>query len=628
MYCYNGKLLEVDLSREKLEEKALSEEDLDLFIGGSGLAAKILFDLVDPSVDPLSPENVLVFMTAPLTGTLVPTSSRFTVAAKSPLTKGWGEAHAGGFWGVELKRAGFDGIIVRGEAKDPVYLYINNGEAEIRDASKIWDLDTYEADQAIKSELKDERIRCGIIGPAGANMVNFACIAFDVRPDGPRVAGRCGMGAVMGSKKLKAIAVKGSGSLQVANLRILREYVKRTLPSIMSYPTTQIYSVYGTSGEVDTLYEYGDVPIKNFSQGTWDEIEKLSGRVVNQLLVKAKKACFNCPIGCWRYVEFEEGSKTYKGRLLEYEILTSLGSLLLISDPKEVAKLNEKCNRLGLDAISAGVTIAWFIESYEKGFIGKGDVQDLEPKWGDPEFVDKVLDLIARREGIGDLLARGVKEASKKFRESEDFAMHSKGTEIPMHDPRAFKGMGLQYATSNRGADHLYGLVLRIEQGERITDLGIHERVNRSDYEGKGRIVAIMEDWHEVIESLGTCKFLMITPGHLTSMYAVAMGKRIQIKELHKKGTRIFTLKRIFNLACGLDKKADTLPNRLLKEPLKDGGAAGQIVELEQMLQEYYQYRNWNVDGYPTKECLEDLGLTKILEESKYPAYKQLLSKI
>jgi len=237
-----------------------------------------------------------------------------------------------------------------------------------------------------------------------------------------------------------------------------------------------------------------------------------------------------------------------------------------------------------------------------------------------------LLEKMARREGVGELLAKGVREASKDVKGSEAFAMHSKGLEIPMHDPRAFKGMGLQYATSNRGADHLYGFVMRIEQGERIPDLGIHERVHRFDVKGKGKLVAIMQDWHEVIESLGICKFLVLTPGHLTSIYSLATGRKITVKELHRRGSAIFNLKRLFNLACG--NVEDTLPERLLKEPLKEGGAAGQVVELEPMLREYYEYRGWTADGLPKKETLEYLGLLKLLEENKFPAYKQILQKL
>jgi len=627
MKCYCGKIAYINLSDGKVEAKEIPEEYLVNFLGGSGLAARLIFDLVDPTADPLSPENALVFMTGPLTGTIMPTGARMTVAAKSPLTRGWGEAHAGGFWGTELKRAGYDGIVVTGRSEKPVYIYIHDGEVEIRDASKLWGLDTYEADIELK-KLIGENVRCAIIGPAGENLVSIAGVFFDVRPDGPRVAGRCGMGAVMGSKNLKAIAVKGSGKVEVENLPSLREYLKRILPSIMSFPTTQLYSTYGTTAEVGPMYTYGDLPIKNFSMGTWDEVRNLEGEEVAKRIVKGHRACFNCPIGCWRYVDCEVDGEKVVGRAIEYESIGALGSLLLISDPAKVAKLHQLCNKLGVDAISTGVVVAWFIEAYEKGLISNERLGGIRPKWGDHKLVEELIMKIAKREGIGELLARGVREASKEVKGSESFAMHSKGLEIPMHDPRAFKGMGLQYATSNRGADHLYGLVFRIEQGERVTDLGIHERVWRFDVDGKGRIVAIMQDWHDVIESLGICKFLMITPGHVASVYSLATGRKATAKDLHQRGTAIFNLKRLFNLACGMSGEDDKLPDRLLKEPLSDGGAAGQVVELDRMLKEYYEYRGWNPDGYPKRETLERLGLMKCLEESKFEAYKRLLERI
>lgn len=627
MKSYCGRLLYIDLTDEKIEKKEIPEDYLLNYIGGSGLAARIIFDLIDPTIDPLSPENVLVFMTGPLTGTIMPTGARMTVAAKSPLTKGWGEAHAGGFWGTELKKAGYDGIVVTGKADKPSYIYVCDDEVQIGDASKLWGLDTYQSDLELR-KIIGEDVRCALIGPSGENLVNVAGIFFDVRPDGPRAAGRCGIGAVMGSKNLKGIAVKGSKKVEVEDAQRLREYLKRILPSIMSFPTTQIYSAYGTAGEVAPLYIYGDFPIKNFSLGVWDGVKNLEGEAVAEKIVKGRRACFNCPIGCWRYINCEVDGEKVDGRAIEYESLGALGSLLMIEDSAKVAYLHQLCNKLGVDVISTGVTIAWFIEAFEKGLIDQEMLNGLQPRWGDYKFVENIIKMIAGRDGVGDLLARGVREASKAVKGSESFAMHSKGLEIPMHDPRAFMGMGLQYATSNRGACHLYGFVLRIEQGERVTDLGIHERIQRFDIRGKGRIVAIMQDWSEVIEAMGFCKFLQVTPGHVASIYSLAVGVKTTAKELHTKGTIIFHLKRIFNLACGVTPKEDTLPDRLLREPLPEGGAAGKVVELAEMLREYYEYRGWKEDGYPRKETLNNLGLLELIKGNRFSAYKELLNKI
>ena len=611
-FGYVGKILKVDLTNSKVTEVDLREDYVDLFLGGIGLAARILFDEVDPRVDPFSPENALVFMTGPLTGTQVPSSGRYVVAAKSPLTLAWGEAHASGFFGVELKKAGFDGIVIKGRASSPVYLYINNGSVEIRDASKYWGMSIIDVDQELKKDIGDKHVRIAAIGPAGERLVRYAVIASDITPDGPRVAGRTGMGAVMGSKNLKAIVVRGTGQIRVKEPDRLRSAVNRLLPYILSYPTTQIYSIYGTAGEAESFYEYGDMPIKNFTLGKWDGIYRISGRAFRESgIVKGHRACWSCPIHCWKYVE----DNGVKGRGPEYETIASLGSLLLIDDPHYLVKANDLCNRYGIDTISTGVTIAWAIESFEKGLLTKEDTGGLELKWGDKEAVLKLIEMIGKREGFGKLLGEGCRIASRTIgRGSEKYCMHVKGTEMPMHDPRAFKGMGLQYATSNRGADHLQGLTFRVEQGMRITDLKIYERVSREAYQGKGWIVATMEMWHEVIESMIICKFVDIPPLHLVGMYAMVTGIRKSLQDMLTAGKRIFTLKRMFNVINGISRKDDTLPERFLKEPLNEGGAKGLVVELEPMLNEYYKFMGWDDNGIPTRETLKDLKILDIVE--------------
>ena len=605
-FGYIGRILYVDLSREKTEVRELREEDVDMFIGGIGLATKILAEEIDPRVDPFSPDNVLVFMTGPLTGTLVPCSGRYVVAAKSPLTLAWGEAHASGYWGVELKRAGFDGIVIRGRAGNPVYLWIHDGEVEIRDASKLWGRDIIETDIELKKELGKD-VRVAAIGPAGERLVRYAIIANDITPDGPRVAGRTGMGAVMGSKNLKAIAVRGKGQIRVKDPRRSRSIITRILPLVLSYPTSQIYAVHGTPGEIEEFYEYGDMPIKNFTEGEWEGIKNITAkRFWERGIVKGHRACWACPIHCWKYAE----TKDAKGRAPEYETIAALGSLLMIDDPFYIEKANDLCNRYGIDTISTGVTIAWAIESFEKGLLTKEDTGGLELRWGDPDLVLKLIEMIGRREGFGKLLGEGCRLASRIIgRGSERYCMHVKGLEMPMHDPRAFKGMGLQYATSNRGACHLQGLVFRIEQGQRVYDLRIYERPDRFDVKGKGRIVATMQIWHEVVESLVICKFIDIPPAHLAGLYSIVTGRRKNLQQLLTAGKRIFTLKRIFNVANGIRRKDDTLPERFLKEPLKEGGAKGQVVELEPMLKEYYEFMGWDENGIPKKEVLKELGI-------------------
>lgn len=609
-YGYAGKIAYVDLSGDKIVIRDLAREDIDLFIGGIGLATKIIVEEIeDPRIDPFDERNILVFMTGALTGTPVYGSSRWVVASKSPLTLAWGEGHAGGYWGVELKKAGFDGIVIKGRAKSPVYLYVHDGEIEIRDASKIWGLDTYETDKILRDELNDQSVRIATIGPAGENLVRFATILADITPYGPRVIGRTGMGAVMGSKNLKAVAVKGSGRVKIKDSSRVSSVLSRLLPLIMSSPTAQILATYGTAGEVEEFYEYGDMPIKNFTLGEFEGHSRITGQAFRESkIVVATHGCWACPVKCWKVAEVENS----RIRAPEYETIASLGSLLLIDDPYYLAKVNYLCNKFGIDTISTGVTLAWAFEVFERRIINERDTNGITLRWGDKDAVIKLIELIARRSGFGDVLAEGCRRASKIVgRDSEDYCMHVKGTEMPMHDPRAFKGLGLQYATSNRGADHLYGTFFRIEQGQRMYDLKISERIDRFAYKNKGWMVATMELWSEIQESMGVCKFIDIPPAYVAGLYTYVTGIKKSLSDLIEAAKRIFTLKRLFNVANGVTRSDDTLPKRFLREALREGGSRGQVVELESMLREYYEFMNWDENGVPRREIVEKLGLGK-----------------
>jgi len=607
MYGYMGKILRVDLSSDEIRVDGLSEEIAKKYIGGVGLAAKIIYDEVRPEISPFDPENKLVFMTGPLTGTLVPCTGRYVVCAKSPLTNAWGESHSGGFWARDLKRAGYDGIIIEGRAERPSYLVINDAEVTIEDASDLWGMNCLKTEETLKKRHGEEfKVAC--IGPAGERLVRFASILND---EG-RVAGRCGMGAVMGSKLLKAIAVKGTKDIPVKDPERIKSILRRIYPQIMSYPTTQIFASYGTSGELLTLhYEYGDVPIKNFRLGRWESINNISGEVYNKTMVKGKRACWNCPISCWRYVRIEEGPFTglELKRGPEYETLASLGSLLLNDRLDVIVKANYLCNYYGMDTISTGICIAFAIECYERGIITDKEAGNLILRWGDSETIVSLIEAIGERKGLGDILAEGVKRASEIIgKGSERFAMHVKGLEMPMHDPRAFKGMGLQYAVSNRGACHLQGLIHRIEQGERMPDLKIYERLDRFSIKDKGRVLATLQNWHEVLESLIICKFLGIAPGHIPGLYTLTTGISVNLEHLLQAGERIYNLKRMFNVKCGISRKDDVLPHRVMYEKLEEGKSAGEIIsqeELDVMLNEYYLARGWNEEGIPPLEKIE-----------------------
>ena len=611
-YGYVGKIARINLTEEKISFESLDLNMASKFIGASGFAIRFLIDEIDPTIDPFSPENKLIIMTGALTGTIVPGANKFAVAAKSPLTMGYGEAHAGGFWGVELKRAGYDGLIIEGRAEKPVYIYIKDNLIEIRNAVNLWGKSTSKTDEIIKDIHKDKGIRVFSIGIGGENLVRYACIVTE-----ERIAGRTGMGAVMGSKNLKAIAVRGSGRIGIKNYDRVRMLIKRLYPTIMSYPPSQIRALYGTNGEMPIFYEYGDVPIKNFSLGKWDGIKKISGKAIVEKMLKRHRACFNCPVHCWKEVEVEiEGMGKIVTKSPEYETATSLGSNLLIDNPEAIVYMSYLCNEYGIDTISTGVTIAWAMEAFEKGALTEEDTGGIELRWGDYNTAIKLIEMIAYRKGFGNILAEGCRLASKLIdKGSEEYAMHVKGVEVPMHDPRAFKGLGLQYATSNRGADHLYGFFVRIEQGERMPDLKIYERVDRFKDEGKGWMVAVREDWDEIVDSMGLCKFVLIYPGHVAGFYSLVTGISKTVRDLLKDGERIFNLKRLFNIACGIGRKDDVLPKRFLKEAFSEGGAKGQVVNLNKMLREYYEYRDWDEDGKPSRRKIEELGIFDILSQ-------------
>ncbi len=609
MFGYTGKILHVNLNNLGISTEPLREDDLKRYIGGSGLASKMLFSELDLSVDPLSPDNLLVFMTGPLTGTASPSCGRYCVCTKSPLTGLWAEAHAAGYWGPELKFAGYDGIIFKGRADNPVYLSIIDGQADLKDASEIWGKDTYTTEKLLQERLGDINLKVASIGQAGERGVLFASIMNDLG----RAAGRCGVGTVMGSKRLKAIAVRGTKLkfIPAAKDAMLNEFLRRIYVTIRSHPTAQIYASYGTDGIMSMMHEYGDVPIKYFTKGSWPEgIEKISGEAMAKTILKKQWACYRCLIACGRHVTIEDSGPDKEGAGPEYETCASLGALCLNSDLKVIAAGNDLCNRYGMDTISAGNVIAFAMECYEKGLISAGETNGVTVNWGDGEVIVKLLHQIGMNQGFGATLAKGVRRASEDIGESaQDFALHVKGLEMPMHDPRAFKGLGLQYATSHRGACHLRGLVYHIEQGERVPDLGIHKRYQRFTTEDKAFPVIAVQNWHDVLDSLIMCKFTMLPPASVLAVLNMVTGWETKLDELIRVGERTYNLKRIFNLKCGATRRDDTLPERFLKEPLAEGGSKGEVVDLEPMLDNYYELRGWNKNGVPTRQKLEELGL-------------------
>ena len=606
---YVGKLLRVDLNNGELKEQPLEVEKLRGYLGGSALGARILYDELDPSVEPLSPDNLLIFMTGPLTGTACPSCGRYCVCTRSPLTNIWAEAHAAGYWGPELKFAGFDGIVFKGKAEKPTYLMVKDGGYELRDAGALWGRDTYETEGVLRKELNDEKVKVACIGQAGERLARISSIMNDLG----RAAGRCGVGAVMGSKNLKAIAVRGTrmNVFPAAREAQLREYLRKIYVSIRSHPTVQIYTSYGTDGIMSMMHEYGDVPIKYFTKGEWSEGEKkINGEAMSKTILHKQYACYRCLVACGREVKVTTGKYSgLAGAGPEYETCAAFGMLCMNDDLGAIAKANDLCNRYGLDTISTGNMVAFAMECYERGLLSKEDL-GMELRWGDPDAIVEMVRRIGEGEGVGAVLGEGVRRASERIgKGADEFAIHVKGLEVPMHDPRAFKGMGLQYATSHRGACHLRGMFYHIEQGERVPDLGIHKRYERFTVDDKAEPVIAMQNWHDVLDSLIMCKFAMVAPASALAMLQLVTGWEVKLQELIKVGERAYNLKRLINVRYGMTAKDDTLPKRLLSMPLSDGGCKGMVVELERMLPSYYRTRGWDEGGVPTREKLMDLGL-------------------
>ncbi|MCP8322180.1 MAG: aldehyde ferredoxin oxidoreductase family protein, partial [archaeon] len=587
----------------------LKEDYVKKFIGGSGIAAKILYDELDPYIDPLIPENKLVFMTGPLTGSLAPGCGRFVIASKSPLTGIWGEAGSAGYWGPELKFAGYDGSILEGRAENPIYLWINNENVELRDAEHLWGKDTIETENKLKSELKEPRSRIVTIGPSGERLAKIACIVTD-----GGVAGRCGLGAVMGSKKLKAIAVRGTERVEVADEASFRGLVEEISLIIENNPRTKSLRSYGSAGSMEGNEVVGDVPIKNWMVDSWsDGAKKLSGQYMAKTILKRPVTCFACPIACKREIELKSGPYAgVKGKGPEYETCASFGTMLLIDDIEVVAKANDLCTRCGMDTISCGSVIAFAYECYEKGLIKNKDVEGLNLSWGNNESFLKMIEMIGKRKGIGFILGEGVKIASEKIgKEAEKFAIHVKGLEMPMHDPRAYKSLALGYATSSRGACHLQATSHWVERGMLFPEIGIKEKPDRFTSEGKAKMVIDMQNFMAVIDSLIICKFALTcgyTLTHLLKLIYSATRYKINVDEFKTAGERIFNLKRLFNNRLGISRKDDRLPDRINK-PLPERGAKHKSPDLDLMLDEYYQLRGWDEEGRPTTEKLTELEL-------------------
>ncbi|WP_350309101.1 aldehyde ferredoxin oxidoreductase family protein [Ignisphaera cupida] len=611
---YMGRVLRVNLSEGRVRIEDLPSEDvLRKWVGGRGLGVYYMLKEVNPRVDPLSPENKAIVATGPLTGvTGIPSSGRWCSVTKSPLTNTIHDSHSGGKFGPELKFAGFDMVIVEGASEKPVYLWIYDGKAELRDAKHLWGKDTHSTTDMIREELapvvgSDEarEIKVACIGPAGENLVRIACIINDKN----RAAGRGGHGAVWGSKKLKAIAVRGHMKPRVANEERLEEVALKSMDIIKKSPvTSQTLPKYGTAALVNVINAHGIFPTRNFRTGVFPEASMISGeRIADEIMdwkMAEEEVCWGCEIKCARYTRLVKPPFTGEGGGPEYETVWALGADTGTSDLYAVTKANYLCNELGLDTISMGATIATLMELVSLGKVPKEKLRGLKVEWGNGEALVELTWRTAYRSGIGDDLAEGAARLAKKYGAPE-IAMVVRNQELPAYDPRGAQGHGLAYATSNRGGCHLRAYMIAPEV------IGIPQLLNRFETKGKAAWVKEFQDVFAALDSLVVCKFVSFAywADVLAEQLSAVTGWNVTADEFRKIGERIYNAERVFNiLAFGDGEEYDTLPKRLLEEPMPEGPAKGHVVKLSEMLPEYYSVRGW-VRGRPTRAKLEELDL-------------------
>ena len=604
MYGFMGKLLLVDLATGEISDERLDDLMLRQFVGGAGFGARYLFNRIEPGTDPLSPANPLLFMTGPLVGTTAPLCGRYEVCARSPQTGLWGESNSGGRFGPYLKFSGYDGILFTGRSATPMYLTIREGRAELCDAAHLWGQDTYETQTSIQKELSDSNLSIACIGIAGENLVKYAAIINDWG----RAAGRTGMGAVMGSKNLKAIAVGGHSQVPLADPDGFASAVRDAISSVKEDVKGQFLSAGGTASAVDTTMWMGDIPNKYYSMALWEPVTKLGGGTMAESILKGHRACYRCVIGCGRVTRTMGKHPVENIDGPEYETVASYGSLILNDDLESVAYASHLCNLYGLDTISAGATIAFAYQLYEQGLISVKDTGGLELTWGAAEPAIQLTEQIARREGIGNLLAEGALALGRHYG-VEDQAVQVNGLEVPMHDPRAFVGMGLVYATSPRGACHNQGDMFLVDLGAPVPELDIQLGDRLESSEEKALMTSRVMDWRTLYNSLVMCVFCNPPATLIRDLLNGATGWQVNLEELLVLGERAFQLKRLLNGKLGLTPQNDRLPVPLL-QPLSDPVVETRPPDMSVLLPAYYRIRDWDpLTGMPSTARQNKLGL-------------------
>jgi len=616
---FTGKQLRINLNRKDVQIEPVSPELTRKFLGGAGYGAKVLYDELKPGIDPLSPENILVFATGPLSMSQFPGGGSMMACFKSPLTNIWAESRTGGDSAPDLKKAGFDHIIIEGRASEPVMIFINNQNIEIRNASHLLGMTVSEKSKAIREELGDKRISILCIGPAGEKLSRIAAIMSD-----DRAAGRCGGGAVMGSKNLIAIAIKGTGKVDVADPVKLKEVLRRALVDLRANPFYDGFKNFGTIGDMPGNDDGGDWPSKNWESNSWGKGPELFDYYQKNNFIKGYGCYHGCTIGCARWVQVADSEfKTPAHGGAEYESMSCFTAFVMNTDVDAAVNGTYLCNEYGIDTISAGAVIAFAMECAEKGLFTKDQLNGLDLHWGNGAILPVMVKMISLRQGIGDILAEGVRIAAQKIGQgSEEFAIHVKGLEGPAHDPRSGKALGVAYATGNRGMCHIHPLEgMAWDRGK--VDWGLQKfgipdpnEVERWDETGKGRAVKLLQDGVALSDIIGTCKFFAyagMTPDHWAEMMQALTGWDIDGKELMQTGERVLNLQRMFNVREGITPKDDRLPKRVLTIP-----AFGKyctepdcvIHDFDALMAEYYEARGWDpITGAPKSEKLRELGL-------------------
>ena len=621
LFGYAGKILRVDLTSGAVKTQPLEPSLAADFLGGRGFNAKRLYDEVAAGSDPLGPDNKLIIGTGPLVGTDFPTASRFNISGKSPQTGILGDSNAGGHLAPEIKYAGFDQIVLEGRSSKSVYIFIHDGDVGLLDASHLRGRDVYQTDAMIRSDLGDRSVQTLICGPAAENGVRYAGVYANL----VRAAARTGMGTVMASKRVKAIAVRGTGSVEVADPRRFDEIIDEINVEIREHPQYAGRRAMGTTRILMMANAMGFLPTHNYTLGVYNHAADVSGeRLAKEFNVKSR-GCFACTIPCSRFFVVREGR--YAGLAAEgpeYEPLGSFTSRVGNSDLALALKANDMCNRLGLDALSTGSCIAWAMELHERGLLGPNEADGLDLEWGNAETILAIIEKISRREGFGDLLADGSKVAAEKLGRGAEYAMQVKNLDLIMADPRGLKGFGLGYCVSSRGGDHL-----RSEPFAELSDdpavgqrmFGAPEATLRLSDRGKGKLISYFEDWCAVIDALEPCKNIMqnmeiLTFERAAEVLDAATGLNLTPGEIREAGARIVNLERAFGAREGVTRRDDNLPRRFREERLTEGASANTVFDQEPILDDYYANRGWDIyTGVATRQTLESLRLGYVADE-------------